>query len=49
MAARRIGTNGGLTPLECRLEGVTRRNLKIINFEHALHPGLGLEINNNEL
>jgi hypothetical protein len=22
--------------------------VKIINFEHALHPGLGLEINNSE-
>jgi hypothetical protein len=28
---------------------VNRRNLKIINFEHALHPGLGLEINNLEI
>jgi hypothetical protein len=27
---------------------VNRRNLKIINFEHALHPGLGLEVNNSE-
>jgi hypothetical protein len=27
---------------------VNRRNLKIINFEHALHPGLRLEINNGE-
>jgi hypothetical protein len=27
---------------------VNRRNLKIINFEHALHPGLGLEINNSD-
>jgi hypothetical protein len=27
---------------------VNRRNLKIINFKHALHPGLGLEINNSE-
>jgi hypothetical protein len=27
---------------------MNRRNLKIINFEHELHPGLGLEINNNE-
>jgi hypothetical protein len=27
---------------------VNRRNLKIITFEHALHPGLGLEINNGE-
>jgi hypothetical protein len=25
------------------------RNLKIINFEHALCPGLGLEINSIEL
>jgi hypothetical protein len=35
---------------ESRLEGVgvNRRNLKIINFDHALHPGLGLEINNSE-
>jgi hypothetical protein len=32
--------------IESRLKGVNRRNLKIINFEHALHPGLGLEINN---
>jgi hypothetical protein len=31
---------------ESRLERVNRRNLKIINFEHALHTGLGLEINN---
>jgi hypothetical protein len=22
--------------------------MKIINFEHALHPGLGLEINNSK-
>jgi hypothetical protein len=28
--------------------GVNRRNLKFINFEHALHLGLGLEINNSE-
>ena len=33
---------------DSRLEGVNRRNLKIINFEHALHPGLRLEINNSE-
>jgi hypothetical protein len=33
---------------ESRLEGVNRRNLKIINFEHAFHPWLGLEINNIE-
>jgi hypothetical protein len=29
---------------ESRLEGVNRRNLKIINFEHALYLGLALEI-----
>jgi hypothetical protein len=28
--------------IESRLEGVNRRNLKIINFEQKLHPGLGL-------
>jgi hypothetical protein len=28
-----------LIPIESRLEGVNRRNLKIINFEHALCPG----------
>jgi hypothetical protein len=33
---------------ESRLEGVNRRNLKIIYFEHALRTGLGLEINNIE-
>jgi hypothetical protein len=27
---------------------VNWRNLKIINFEHTLHPRLGLEINNSE-
>jgi hypothetical protein len=32
---------------ESRLEG-GRLILKIIIFEHTLHPGLGLEINNNE-
>jgi hypothetical protein len=37
-----------LIPIESRLEGVNRRNLKIINFEHALHPGLELEVNNRE-
>jgi hypothetical protein len=37
-----------LIPIKIRLEGVNRRNLKIINFEHALHSGLGLEINNSE-
>jgi hypothetical protein len=41
-----------MNPSESRLEGgggVKRRILKIINFEHALHPGLGLEINNSEI
>jgi hypothetical protein len=33
-----------LIPIESRLEGVNRRNLKIRNFEHALCPGLVLEI-----
>jgi hypothetical protein len=37
-----------LIPIESRLEGVNRRNLKIINFEHTLHPGVRLEINNLE-
>jgi hypothetical protein len=27
---------------------VNRRNLKIINIEHELHPRLGLEMSNNE-
>jgi hypothetical protein len=27
---------------------VNRQNLKIINFKHALHPGLVLEISNSE-
>jgi hypothetical protein len=38
-----------LIPIESRLEGVNRRNLKIINFEHELHLGLGLEISNNKI
>ena len=28
---------------------MSRRNLKIIDFEHELHPGLGLEMSNNEI
>jgi hypothetical protein len=36
-------------PIESCLEGVNRQNLKTINFEHALHPGLGLEMNNRKL
>jgi hypothetical protein len=31
-------------PIESRLEGVNRRNLKFIKFEHTLYPGLVLEI-----
>jgi hypothetical protein len=37
-----------LIPIESRLEGVNRQNLRITNFEHALHLRLGLEINNRE-
>ena len=37
-----------LIPIESCLEGVNRQNLEIINFEHALHARLGLEINNCE-
>jgi hypothetical protein len=33
-----------LIPIQSRLEGVNRQNLKIINFEHALCLGLVLEI-----
>jgi hypothetical protein len=32
---------------ESHLEGVNRRNLNIIKFEHELHPGLGLEMSND--
>jgi hypothetical protein len=35
--------------MKVTLRGVNRRNLKNINFEHELHPGLGLEISNNEI
>ena len=35
-------------PIKIHLDGVNRRNLKIINFEHTLHPRLGLEINKHE-
>jgi hypothetical protein len=38
----------GSNEYESHLEGVNRRNLKIINFEHALHSGLGLEMNTSE-
>jgi hypothetical protein len=33
-----------LIPIESRLEGVNRRNLKFINFKHNYKPGLALEI-----
>jgi hypothetical protein len=29
--------------------GVNSRNLKFMNFEHKLHPGLGLETSNNKI
>jgi hypothetical protein len=35
--------------IESRLDGVNRRNLKFIYFEHELHSGLELEISNNEI
>jgi hypothetical protein len=34
---------------ESCLEGVNRQNLKIINFEHELHTGLGLEMSYNKI
>jgi hypothetical protein len=33
-----------LIPIESRLEGVNRQNLKIINLKHKYKPGLALEI-----
>jgi hypothetical protein len=30
-------------PIESHLEGVNKRNQKIITFEHKLHPRLELE------
>jgi hypothetical protein len=39
---------GGLIERQSRLEGVNRQNLKITNFDHTLHLGFGLEINNSE-
>jgi hypothetical protein len=32
-------------PIGSRLEGVNRRNLKIINLKHNYKPGLALELN----
>jgi hypothetical protein len=34
-----------LSSTESRLEGVNRRNLKIINLKHNYKPGLVLELN----
>jgi hypothetical protein len=31
--------------IESHLEGVNRRNLKFINFKHAIRLGLALELN----
>jgi hypothetical protein len=36
--------NRALIPIDSRLEGVNRQNLKIINFENTLCSGLALEI-----
>jgi hypothetical protein len=37
-----------LYDIESHLEGMNKRKLKIINFEHALYLGLRLEINKRE-
>jgi hypothetical protein len=34
-----------LIPIDSRLEGVNRRNLKFINLDHTLRLGLALELN----
>jgi hypothetical protein len=36
-----------LIPIESRLEGVDRRNLKIINLSTHYKPGLALELNSS--
>jgi hypothetical protein len=36
-----------LIPIESRLEGVNRRNLKIINLSTHYKPGLALELNSS--
>jgi hypothetical protein len=36
-----------LIPIESRLEGVNRRNLKIINLSTHYKPGLALEMNSS--
>ena len=42
----RLGSNeaSALIPIETRLEGVNRANLKFANFKHNYKPGLALEI-----
>jgi hypothetical protein len=42
----RLGSNEvpALIPIENRLEGVNRVNLKFTNFKHNYKPGLALEI-----
>ena len=34
-------------PIESRLEGVNRANLKFTNFKHNYKPGLALELNSS--
>jgi hypothetical protein len=36
--------NRVLIPIESRLEGVNRANMKFTNFKHDYKPGLALEI-----
>jgi hypothetical protein len=36
-----------LIPIESRLEGVNRANLKFTNFKHNYKPGLALELNSS--
>jgi hypothetical protein len=36
-----------LIPIESRLEGVNRRNLKLINLSTHYKPGLALEMNSS--
>jgi hypothetical protein len=38
-----VGREVGVS-IESGLEGVNRRNLKIVNFKHNYKPGLALEI-----
>jgi hypothetical protein len=36
-----------LIPIESRLKGVNRANLKFRNFKHNYKPGLALELNSS--